>query len=264
MWNIRTPQQAQAIIESQRGAAGNAQPGNLEEQAIRMVGRDIYEKLVRGYTEKQWGMRADQLPPSIIRRLPLRFTYDNNYFSDRFQGIPAGGYTEMCARMLEGAELRLNTDFLLDRDGFEAMAKKTVYTGPIDAYFGYCHGELGYRSLRFETEVLCGVENYQGCAVVNYTDRETPYTRIIEHKHFESGAQPDTVITREYPQAWRRGEEAYYPLGGEANAALYEKYREMSAQRKRLILGGRLAEYRYYDMDDVILRALEAADAEFA
>ena len=170
----------------------------------------------------------------------------------------------MCARMLEGAELRLNTDFLSDRDGYEAMAKKTVYTGPIDAYFGYACGELGYRGLSFETEVLRGVENYQGCAVVNYTDREIPYTRIIEHKHFEFGTQPDTVITREYPQVWRRGEEPYYPLGDGKNAALYERYREMSAQRKHLILGGRLAEYRYYDMDDVILRALEASDAEFA
>lgn len=266
MWGVVTPQEAKAEIARQVAEAGITEPRNLEEQAISMVGRDIYEKLVKGYTGKQWGRPCSELPSFIIRRLPVRFTYDNNYFNDRYQGIPIGGYTQIAEKLLAGCEVRLNTDFLAQRDALEACADRVLFTGMIDAYYGYCYGELAYRSLRFETETL-ECENYQGNAVVNYTEYEVPYTRIIEHKHFELGCQsgqvnPRTVITREYPAAWRRGDEPYYPMNDEANNALYARYRERAAQDSRVIFGGRLGLYRYLDMHAVIAEALRCAQAE--
>ncbi|HIS51796.1 MAG TPA: UDP-galactopyranose mutase [Candidatus Onthomonas avicola] len=258
MWGVRTPAEAKAKIEAQRREANITEPKNLEEQAISLAGVDIYEKLVRGYTEKQWGRPCTQLPPFIIRRLPLRFTFDNNYFNSRFQGIPMGGYTAMVERMLEGIEVRLNTDYLADRDYWNAQADKVVYTGPIDAYFGFSLGTLEYRSVRFETEVL-DTDNYQGNAVVNYTDRETPYTRIIEHKHFEFGTQPKTVISREYSSEWKPGDEPYYPVNDEKNGQLYQAYRALADQEPQVLFGGRLGEYKYYDMDQVVDRALSMA-----
>ncbi len=258
MWGVRTPAEAKAKIEAQRREANITEPRNLEEQAISLAGVDIYEKLVRGYTEKQWGRPCTQLPPFIIRRLPLRFTFDNNYFNSRFQGIPMGGYTAMVERMLEGIEVRLNTDYLADRDYWNAQADKVVYTGPIDAYFGFSLGTLEYRSVRFETEVL-DTDNYQGNAVVNYTDRETPYTRIIEHKHFEFGMQPKTVISREYSSEWKPGDEPYYPVNDEKNGQLYQAYRALADQEPQVLFGGRLGEYKYYDMDQVVDRALSMA-----
>lgn len=266
MWGIRQPAQAREIIERQRREAmaqlggGDCEPRNLEEQALRLVGRDVYEKLVKGYTEKQWGRSCTELPAFIIRRLPVRFTYDNNYFTDRYQGIPVGGYTQIAEKLLDGVEVRLGVDFreLGQSDTFD----KILYTGMIDEYFGYCLGELQYRSLRFEEEVLEGCDNYQGNAVVNYTEREVPYTRIIEHKHFEFGTQPDTVITREYPAAWKRGDEPYYPINDERNSRLYEKYAELAAKEKNVLFGGRLGQYRYYDMDKVIAEALAMAERE--
>lgn len=260
MWGVVTPAEAKARIQEQVEASRIAEPRNLEEQAVSLVGRDIYEKLVKGYTEKQWGKAATELPAFIIRRLPVRFTYDNNYFNDSYQGIPIGGYTAMVASMLEGIEVRLGEDFLEKRKEFLAMADRVVYTGMIDAYFDYCYGELEYRSLRFETELL-DVDNYQGNAVVNYTDRETPYTRVIEHKHFEFGNQEQTVVTREYPAAWKRGDEPYYPLNDEKNNRLYEMYCQLAKKEKRVIFGGRLGQYKYYDMDDVVEAALKCADA---
>ena len=261
MWGVVSPAEAEAIIEKQR-AEITGEPRNLEEQAIKLVGRDIYEKLVKGYTEKQWGRPCTELPAFIIKRLPVRFVYDNNYFNDKYQGIPIGGYTQMIEKMLEGADIRLNTDFLSDRENLSALAEKIVYTGPIDAYFNYCYGELEFRSLRFETEDL-QTENYQGNAVVNYTEFEVPYTRIIEHKHFEFGCQggektDHTVITREYPKIWQKGDEPYYPINDEKNNALYAKYKALADSEKNVIFGGRLGEYRYYDMDKVIERAREA------
>ena len=258
MWGVRTPAEAKAKIEAQRREANITEPKNLEEQAISLAGIDIYEKLVRGYTEKQWGRPCTQLPPFIIRRLPLRFTFDNNYFNSRFQGIPMGGYTAMVERMLEGIEVRLDTDYLADRDYWNAQADKVVYTGPIDAYFGFSLGTLEYRSVRFETEVL-DTDNYQGNAVVNYTDRETPYTRIIEHKHFEFGTQPKTVISREYSSEWKPGDEPYYPVNDEKNGQLYQAYRALADQEPQVLFGGRLGEYKYYDMDQVVDRALSMA-----
>ena len=258
MWGVRTPAEAKAKIEAQRREANITEPKNLEEQAISLAGVDIYEKLVRGYTEKQWGRPCTQLPPFIIRRLPLRFTFDNNYFNSRFQGIPMGGYTAMVERMLEGIEVRLNTDYLADRDYWNAQADKVVYTGPIDAYFGFSLGTLEYRSVRFETEVL-DTDNYQGNAVVNYTDRETPYTRIIEHKHFEFGTQPKTVISREYSSEWKPGDEPYYPVNYEKNGQLYQAYRALADREPQVLFGGRLGEYKYYDMDQVVDRALSMA-----
>ena len=260
MWNISTPAEAQEIIEKQR-AEIPGEPKNLEEQAIKLVGRDIYEKLVKGYTEKQWGRPCTELPAFIIKRLPVRFVYDNNYFNDKYQGIPIGGYTQMIEKMLEGAEIRLNTDFLADKENLSKLAEKIVYTGPIDAYFNYCYGELEFRSLRFETEDL-PIENYQGDAVVNYTEFEVPYTRIIEHKHFEFGCQngnkiDHTVITREYPKVWQKGDEPYYPINDDKNNALYAKYKSLADAEKNVIFGGRLGEYKYYDMDKVIAAALE-------
>ena len=263
MWGVRTPAEAKEIIQRQIKEAGITEPKNLEEQAISLVGKDIYEKLVKGYTEKQWGRRATELPSFIIRRLPVRYVYDNNYFNDKYQGIPVGGYTKIIERMLEGTEVRLMTDFFADREILAKEAENIVFTGMIDAYYDYCFGELEYRSLRFETEVL-DEENYQGVAVVNYTDRETPYTRIIEHKHFEFGTQPKTVITKEYPETWSQGMEPYYPVNDEKNQALYQKYAELADQEPNVIFGGRLGEYKYYDMDKVIESAMKKAEEELS
>ena len=261
MWNIRTPEQAKEIIASQIADLGITEPHNLEEQALSLVGRDVYEKLIKGYTEKQWGRDCRELPAFIIKRLPLRFVYDNNYFNDRYQGIPIGGYTAIIEKMLEGIEVRTGTDYFdFIRDN-KNIARKTIFTGMIDEYYGYCYGPLQYRSVRFETEVL-DCENYQGNAVVNYTDREVPYTRIIEHKHFEFGKQPKTVISREYSSEWKQGMEPYYPVNNEENNALYEKYRELADKESNVIFGGRLGQYKYYDMDKVIAAALECVGKE--
>ena len=261
MWGVVTPEEAKSKIAEQRAAAGISEPENLEEQAISLVGTDIYERLVKGYTEKQWGRPCTELPSFIIRRLPVRFTFDNNYFNALYQGIPIGGYTAMVERMLEGIEVRLNVDYLEGREELNAIADKVVYTGPIDSYFDFCYGPLGYRSVRFETELL-DTDNYQGNAVINYTDRETPYTRIIEHKHFEFGTQPKTVISREYSQEWQPGIEPYYPINDETNGALYARYKALADGESGVIFGGRLAEYRYYDMDAVIASALDVAERE--
>lgn len=261
MWGVVTPAEAKAEIERQRAAAGITEPKNLEEQAISLVGTDIYEKLVKGYTSKQWGRPCDQLPAFIIKRLPVRFTYDNNYFNALYQGIPNGGYTAMVEGMLEGTEVRLGVDYLQEKESLDALADRVVYTGPIDAYFGYRLGALEYRSVRFETEVL-DTDNYQGNAVVNYTDAETPYTRIIEHKHFEFGTQPKTVISREYSAEWKVGDEPYYPVNDDKNGALYAQYRALADGEKNVLFGGRLGEYRYYDMDKVIESALTAVREE--
>ncbi|MEE3311668.1 MAG: UDP-galactopyranose mutase [Acutalibacteraceae bacterium] len=259
MFNISTPAEAMAVLDKER-AEITGEPQNLEEQAISLVGRTVYTKLVKGYTEKQWGRDCTELPAFIIKRLPVRFTYDNNYFNDRYQGIPCEGYTTMVERMLDGADVILNTNFLDDREKWLGMADNCVYTGPIDEYFGYKLGKLEYRSLKFETEVL-DEENHQGVAVVNYTDRETPYTRIIEHKHFNFGTQPKTVVTREYPTAWEEGMEPYYPVNDERNTNLYHQYAELAAG-EGVLFGGRLAEYRYYDMDDTVAAALKLAATE--
>ncbi len=259
MFNIGTPAEAMAVLDKER-AEITGEPQNLEEQAISLVGRTVYTKLVKGYTEKQWGRDCTELPAFIIKRLPVRFTYDNNYFNDRYQGIPCEGYTTMVERMLDGADVVLNTNFLDDREKWLGMADNCVYTGPIDEYFGYRLGKLEYRSLKFETEVL-DEENHQGVAVVNYTDRETPYTRIIEHKHFNFGTQPKTVVTREYPTAWEEGMEPYYPVNDERNTNLYHQYAELAAG-EGVLFGGRLAEYRYYDMDDTVAAALKLAATE--
>lgn len=261
MWGVVTPDEARSKIAEQVKESRIDNPKNLEEQAISLVGRDIYEKLVKGYTEKQWGRKATELPAFIIKRLPVRFTYDNNYFNDTYQGIPIGGYTRMVENMLEGIEVRLGADFLENREALAAEAQKIVFTGMIDAYFDYRLGELEYRGLRFETEIL-DTENYQGNAVVNYTDDKTPYTRIIEHKHFEFGTQPKTVVTREYPQKWVRGDEPYYPMNDDKNNSLYAKYKELAEKEKNVIFGGRLGQYQYYDMDDVIAAALACAKNE--
>lgn len=262
LWGVVTPQEAQTKIEEQKAAYHVENPQNLEEQAISLIGPDVYTKLVKGYTEKQWGKRATELPSFIIKRLPVRFTYDNNYFNDDYQGIPVEGYTKMIERMLDGVEVKLEEDFLKNREAFMEQADKIVYTGMIDEYYNYCYGELEYRSLNFETEVLEGVENYQGNAVVNYTEYEVPYTRIIEHKHFTYGTQPDTVITREYPKTWSKGDEPYYPMNDEKNLSLYEKYTELVAKEGNVIFGGRLGMYKYYDMDDTIEAALNCVHAE--
>ncbi len=259
MWGVRTPAEAKAIITGQIENLNISEPRNLEEQALSIVGTDIYEKLVKGYTEKQWGRKCSELPAFIIRRLPLRFTYDNNYFSDRFQGIPEGGYTQIFERLLDGIEVRLNTGY--NDICNEQPARKTVYCGCIDEFFGFCYGELEYRSVRFENEILDS-ENYQGNAVVNYTSAEIPYTRIIEHKHFEFGRQPKTVISREYPVEWRRGIEPYYPINDERNSKLYARYARLAGSRQDVIFGGRLGQYKYYDMDKVIRAALDAAAQE--
>ena len=255
LWGVTTPEEAKAKIEAQKLEYAVENPQNLEEQALNLVGRDVYETLVKGYTEKQWGRRATELPAFIIKRLPVRFIYDNNYFDDAYQGIPIGGYTRMVERMLEGVEVALGENFLERKEYYQQMGEKIVYTGMIDEYFGYCFGELEYRSLRFETEVL-EEENYQGNAVVNYTEYEVPYTRVIEHKHFEYGCQPRTVVTREYPQEWKRGDEPYYPMNDDRNAALYGRYLEAAGKEGNVIFGGRLGQYRYFDMDDTVEAAL--------
>lgn len=261
MWGVTTPDEAEAMIEKQRREAGIIEPRNLEEQAISLVGTDIYEKLVKGYTEKQWGRPCNELPAFIIKRLPVRLTFDNNYFNALYQGIPTGGYTRMVERMLEGIEVRLGVDYLAEKKQLDSLAEKVVYTGPIDAYFDYRLGTLEYRSIRFETEVL-DMPNYQGNAAVNYTDRETPWTRIIEHKWFEYGTQEKTVISREYSSEWKPGDEPYYPVNDEKNNALYAEYQRLAEQEQRVIFGGRLGEYKYYDMDAVILAALTMAEQE--
>lgn len=268
MWGVITPEEAAAKIEAQRKKAGITEPKNLEEQAISLVGRDIYEKLIKGYTEKQWGRPCTELPSFIIKRLPVRLTFDNNYFNALYQGIPIGGYTGLIANMLDGIEVRLNTDYLADKTAFDAMADKVVYTGAIDAYFGYKLGTLEYRSVRFETEVL-DMPNFQGNAAVNYTDADTPWTRIIEHKWFEFGKDADgndldkTVISREYSSEWKPGDEPYYPVNDEKNGALYQEYKKLAEQEHHVIFGGRLGEYKYYDMDQVIAAALARAEEEF-
>ena len=261
MWNIKTPAEAKEIIDRQIADLGITEPANLEEQALSLVGRDVYEKLIKGYTEKQWGRKCTELPAFIIRRLPLRFTYDNNYFNDRYQGIPIGGYTAIIKKLLEQADVKLGTDYLKERETYKDMADRIVFTGMIDEYFDYILGALEYRSVRFETEVL-DCPNYQGNAVVNYTEREVPYTRIIEHKHFEFGTSDKTVISREYSSEWKVGDEPYYPVNDERNSSLYEKYKELAEKEKRVVFGGRLGAYKYYDMDKVILAALELAEKE--
>ena len=267
MWSVVTPEEAAAKIEEQRKEAGIIEPENLEEQAISLVGRDIYKKLIKGYTEKQWGRDCKDLPSFIIKRLPVRLTFDNNYFNALYQGIPVGGYTKLVANLLEGIEVRLNTDYLENKKELDAIADKVVYTGPIDAYFGYTLGTLEYRSVRFETETL-DKPNFQGNAAVNYTDRETPWTRIIEHKWFEFGKDeegndlPKTVISREFSSEWKPGDEPYYPVNDEKNSALYGKYKELTEKEEKVIFGGRLGEYKYYDMDQVIAAALQCCDQE--
>ena len=261
MWGCITPQQARAKIAEQRYASV-AEPKNLEEQAIHLVGCDIYEKLIKGYTEKQWGRSCKELPAFIIKRLPVRYVYDNNYFNDRYQGIPIGGYNQLIEKLLKGSALHLNQSFFELKHDYKKLASKVVYTGSIDAFFNFCLGELAYRGLRFETERL-EQENYQGVAVINFTDRETPYTRSIEHKHFEFGDQPLTYITKEYPINWQRGDEAYYPINDEKNQAIYKEYLRLANQEKDVIFGGRLAEYKYYNMDQVIASALKAVESEF-
>ena len=261
MWNVIKPEDAQEMIARQRREAGITEPRNLEEQAISLVGTDIYEKLVKGYTEKQWGRPCNQLPAFIIKRLPVRFTFDNNYFDALYQGIPIGGYTNMVAQMLDGVEVRLETDYLEKKAEWDALADKVIYTGPIDAYFNYCLGNLAYRSVRFETEVL-DMPNFQGNAVVNYTDSQTPWTRIIEHKFFEFGTQPKTVISREYSAEWKPGIEPYYPINDDMNGELYARYKRLADEESNVIFGGRLGEYKYYDMDAVIASALELVNRE--
>ena len=260
-WNIATPQEAKDIIASQIADLNITEPKNLEEQALSLVGKDVYEKLIKGYTEKQWGRDCKDLPSFIIKRLPLRFIYDNNYFNDRYQGIPIGGYTKIVEKMLDGIEVRLNTNYLDNREEFDAMADKIVYTGMIDQFYDYKLGVLEYRSVRFETEEL-PMENYQGNAVVNYTEREVPYTRIIEHKHFEFGKQPTTIISREYSSEWKKGDEPYYPVNNDKNNALYQQYKELADKEHKVIFGGRLGGYKYYDMDKVIAAALEMCEKE--
>ena len=267
MWNVITPQEAAAKIEEQRKEAGITEPQNLEEQAISLVGKDIYEKLIKGYTEKQWGRDCKDLPSFIIKRLPVRLTFDNNYFNALYQGIPVGGYTKMVANMLDGIEVRLNTDYLENKDELDKLAEKVVYTGAIDAYFDYKLGALEYRSVRFDTEVL-DTPNFQGNAAVNYTDRETPWTRIIEHKWFEFGKDdegndiPKTVISREYSSEWKVGDEPYYPVNDEKNGKQYQEYKKLAEDEKNVIFGGRLGEYKYYDMDAVIASALGLCEKE--
>lgn len=268
MWDVVTPEEAEEKIKEQRKEI-TCEPRNLEEQAISLVGRDIYEKLVKGYTEKQWGRDCKELPAFIIKRLPVRLTFDNNYFNALYQGIPVGGYTAMVANLLKGIDIRLNTDYLKEKESLDELADKVVYTGPIDAYFSYKLGTLEYRSVRFETETL-NIPNFQGNAAVNYTDRDTPWTRIIEHKWFEFGKDsegndiPKTIISREYSSEWKPGDEPYYPVNDEKNSKLYSQYKSLADREENVIFGGRLAEYKYYDMDAVIVSALELCDKEFA
>lgn len=258
LWGVKTPAEAEAKIAKQRTVMEGKQPKNLEEQAISLVGNDIYESLIKGYTEKQWGRPCTELPAFIIQRLPVRMTYDNSYFNDRFQGIPIGGYTLLIERMLQGIEIRLNTDYLQDKAALDALADRIVYTGELDRFFEYRLGTLEYRSLRFETECL-DIPNFQGNAVINYTERDIPFTRIIEHKHFDFGTQPKTIITREYPADWEKGDDPYYPVNNAHNNALFAHYQELAKKESRVIFGGRLAEYKYYDMHQVVERALTVA-----
>ena len=263
MWGVKTPEEAKEEIRKQCSDNYVENPKNLEEQAINLVGRDIYEKLIKGYTEKQWGRPCSELPSFIIRRLPVRFTYDNNYFNDRYQGIPIGGYTSIVEKIIDKIEVKLNTDYLKEKDKWNSIAEKVVYTGPIDAYFNYKLGVLQYRSIAFENEIL-DIENFQGNAVVNYIDKETPYTRIIEHKHFEFGNQPKTIISREYSKEWSIGDEPYYPINDDKNNELYNRYSELAESENNVIFGGRLGEYKYYDMDKVIEVALKKVKEVFA
>ena len=257
LWGVNTPDEAKAIIEKQRAEYANIEvPQNLEEQALKLAGRDIYETLVKGYSEKQWGMKATEIPAFVIRRLPFRFEYNNNYFNDTYQGIPIGGYTKIFQKLLDGVEVRLDTDYFQNRDMFDGLAEKTVFTGQIDAFYNYRFGELDFRSLRFEHKVLEGISDFQGNAVVNYTEAEVPYTRCIEHKHFEFGKQPDTVITYEYSRKWEKGAAPYYPINNERNNNLYSKYAELARQQENVIFGGRLAEYKYYDMHQIVENVL--------
>ena len=261
LWGVEKPEEARKIIERQRREAGIDNPGNLEEQAISLVGTDIYNKLIKGYTEKQWGRKAVELPAFIIKRLPVRFTYDNNYFNDRYQGIPVGGYNAIIEKMLEGVDTRLGANYFDHKDELDDMAVRILYTGMIDEFYEYRYGPLEYRSLRFETEVL-EIDNYQGNSVVNYTDTDTPYTRIIEHKHFEFGTQSTTIITKEYPIEWKRGYEPYYPVNDDNNNELFSRYRRLADKEKNVLFGGRLADYKYYDMHHVIKKALQAVEKE--
>ena len=261
MWGVITPEQAAAKIEEQRRESEIINPRNLEEQAISLIGKDIYYTLIKDYTEKQWGRKATELPAFIIRRLPVRFTFDNNYFNDKYQGIPIGGYTKLVEKLLGEIEVKLDTDYFENRKYFDSIADKVIYTGEIDRYFDYRFGHLEYRTVSFETELLEGVANYQGNAVVNYTDAETPYTRIIEHKHFEFGNQPDTVISKEYSKEWKPGDEPYYPVNDERNGALYTRYKTLADNQEKVIFGGRLAEYKYYEMHQVIENALRLVDS---
>ncbi len=258
LWSdVHTPQEAQARIAEQQAEYANiAEPANLEEQALKLAGRDIYEKLVKGYSEKQWGMKATEIPAFVIRRLPFRFIFDNNYFNDPHQGIPMGGYTPIFEKLLEGVDVLLNTDFLKEKEKYLSMADHVVYTGPVDAYFDFCYGNLDFRSLRFDHQLKEGLENFQGNAVFNYTAAEVPYTRIIEHKHFEFGKQPDTVITYEYPESWKEGAEPYYPINDDRNNQLAAKYKELASKETKVLFGGRLGEYKYYDMDKIVEQVL--------
>ncbi len=261
LWGVITPKEAKAKIEEQIKESGIIEPKNLEEQAISLVGKDIYEKLIKGYTQKQWGRPCHELPSFIIKRLPVRFTYDNNYFNDLYQGIPIGGYTQIIEKMLKGIDVRMNCDFFEHREELEKIAHKIVFTGMIDEYYDYCYGELEYRSLKFEEELL-DTDNYQGNAVVNYNEYEIPYTRIIEHKHFEYGQQDKTVITREYPSSWQKGDEPYYPMNDERNNELYARYKELADKEDKVIFGGRLGMYKYFDMHHVIDGALKCVKNE--
>ncbi len=264
LWGVKTPEEAKEKIEEQKKEAKlpeGKEPANMAEAAIQLVGKDIFEKLVKGYTEKQWGRLAEELPAFIIKRLPVRFTYDNNYFNDSYQGIPVGGYTKIIEKMLEGAKVRLNEDYFAKRDEYDSVSDRIVFTGMIDEFYDYRFGELEYRSLKFEEKIL-DTDNFQGNAVVNYTEFEIPYTRIIEHKHFEFGTQDKTVITYEYPAAWKRGDEPYYPVNDDKNSELYAKYKELADKEERIIFGGRLGQYRYYDMHQVVACALEDSEKE--
>ena len=262
IWNdVKTPEDAQNRIQEQANVMLNKTPKNLEEQAISLVGQDIYELLIKGYTEKQWGKKCKELPPEIIKRLPVRLTFDNNYFNDKYQGIPIGGYTQIIEKMLNGCDIQLNTDFFEDKEKWLNIADKVIYTGTIDKFYDYQFGELEYRSLRFETEKL-NIANFQGNAVINYTEAEIPYTRIIEHKHFEFGSQPTTIITREYPATWKQGDEPYYAVNDEKNTKLYEKYRDLADKQDKVIFGGRLGMYKYFDMHQVVDEALKCVKKE--
>lgn len=265
LWDVRTPEEAENIIEKQKSVLNGKKPDNLEEQAISLVGTDIYNKLIKEYTEKQWGRECKDLPSFIIKRLPVRFTYDNNYFNDTFQGIPIGGYTQIIEKMLDhpNIDLQINTDFFDSKENLENSVNKVVYTGMLDQYFEYVHGVLEYRSLKFETEII-EKKNFQGNAVVNYTDKETPFTRIIEHKHFEFGEQPKTIISKEYSKEWKKGDEPYYPVNDKKNSEIYKKYRTLAQKQDKVIFGGRLGMYQYYDMHQVIRAALNCWEKELA